>query len=294
MADSNHFDQLFARLDTLLDRVEGLLPGSAAPDNWSAIAYRWRRHGQHGVLQPVPKPHHIEPGDLCEIDRQRREVDRNTRQFVQGLPANNVLLTGSRGTGKSSLVKAMLAAYADSGLRLIEVDKTDLFDLADIVEHVEGRPERFIIFCDDLSFEGDEPSYKALKAVLDGSVSAPPDNVLIYATSNRRHLMPEYMKDNLEAQSVGGEIHHGEAVEEKVSLSERFGLWLSFYPFNQDAYLSIVRHWISQLGDGLGADDEFRAEALKWALARGSRSGRSAYQFARDWVGCRALGDKTS
>lgn len=285
MSDSGKLDKLLTRLDALLDRVEALVPISSAPPDWSAPAFRWRPRGEKGYLQSVHRPHRIEPGDLQNIDRQKQEVERNTRQFVKGLPANNVLLTGSRGTGKSSLVKSMLSAYADAGLRIIEVDKTDLMHLPDIVEQVEGRAERFIIFCDDLSFEGDESSYKALKAVLDGSISAPPANVLIYATSNRRHLMPEYMKDNLDARSVEGEIHHGEAVEEKVSLSERFGLWLSFYPFNQEAYLAVVRHWIAALGDGMAMDDALRSEALKWALTRGSRSGRSAYQFALDWVG---------
>ncbi len=293
MNDSGKLDGLLTRFDELLSRVERMLPVTSAPADWSAKAYRWRKRGAQGYLQPVMQPHRIEYDDLLEVDRQRGEVDRNTAQFVQGLPANNVLLTGSRGTGKSSLVKAMLAKYAEQGLRLIEVDKTDLMDLADIVDHLEGRPERFIIFCDDLSFEGDESSYKALKAVLDGSVSAPPENVLIYATSNRRHLMPEYKSDNLDSHAVDGEIHHGEAVEEKVSLSERFGLWLSFYPFNQDAYLDIVYYWIRRLGADSANTGQVRAEALKWALTRGSRSGRSAYQFARDWAGRQQLSNES-
>lgn len=287
--ESDRFSDFFARLEILLARVELLAPDSQRETDWTALAYRWRKRRSVGFLQSIARPHQIEPDDLQHIDRQRQEVDRNTRQFVAGLPANNVLLTGSRGTGKSSLVKAMLSAYANAGLRLIEVDKSELIDLADIVEHVEHRAERYIIFCDDLSFEGDESGYKALKAILDGSISTPPDNVLIYATSNRRHLMPEYLAENQTTQAVNGEIHHGEAVEEKVSLSERFGLWLSFYPFDQEAYLSIVYHWVSKLGDNTDGGPALRREALKWALTRGSRSGRSAYQFARDWVGRRGL-----
>jgi predicted AAA+ superfamily ATPase len=289
MSNVESMDEFFARVGTLLDRVELLVPAANKSIDWTALSYRWRKTRVHGYLQPVTTPHRIEPNDLQRIDRQRREIDRNTRQFVLGLPANNVLLTGSRGTGKSSLVKAMLSAYAESGLRLIEVDKSDLIDLVDIVEHVEGRDERYIIFCDDLSFEGDESSYKALKAILDGSISAPPENVLIYATSNRRHLMPEYMQENGVTRSVNGEIHHAEAVEEKISLSERFGLWLSFYPFDQSAYLEIVYHWIAQLGMQSCNEDHVRADALKWAMTRGSRSGRSAHQFARDWVGRQGL-----
>jgi len=223
--------------------------------------------------------------DLQHIDAQKQVIDRNTRHFLEKKPANNVLMTGARGTGKSSLVKAMLAAYGDAGLRLIEVDKSDLGDLADIVDLIGARPERFLIFCDDLSFEEGEASYKALKSVLDGSVSSSGDNVLIYATSNRRHLMPEYMQENLAAQhQPDGEIHPGETVEEKISLSERFGLWLSFYPFRQDDYLDIVYHWLRQLGCPPRQIEAARTEALQWALARGSRSGRVARQFARDWA----------
>jgi predicted AAA+ superfamily ATPase len=219
------------------------------------------------------------------VDRQYAELDRNTRQFLAGRPANNALLWGARGTGKSSLIKAMLHAYADRGLRLIEVDKHDLVDLPDIVDHLHGRRERFVVFCDDLSFDAEDSSYKALKAILDGSVSAPPENVLIYATSNRRHLMPEYMSENLEARMVDGELHHGETVEEKTSLSERFGIWLSFHPFNQDSYLAIVEHWLGVLGSIDSMDETVRLAALEWALTRGSRSGRVAWQFARDWTG---------
>jgi len=288
MGGGSDLEPLLSRLDGLVDRVERLLPIAPPAPPWEGgIAFRWRRGAGGGHAQPVSHPHRIRLSDLRGIDAQKGELERNTRQFVAGLPANNALLWGSRGTGKSSLIKALLHAHADEGLRLIEVDKHDLADLPDIVEHLYDRPERFVLFCDDLSFEADDPSYKALKAVLDGSLAAVPENVLVYATSNRRHLLPEYMQENLEARHLGGEIHHGEAVEEKISLSERFGLWLSFYPFDQDTYLEIVRAWVEQLGGSFpqGAQAAIRAEALRWALARGSRSGRSAYQFARDWVG---------
>lgn len=287
-------EDVLARLDRLVARVEALVRQPPSAVDWSrSIAFRWRRANGVGYLSEVAHPHQIRLGDLRQVDRQKDAIDRNTQQFVNRLPANNVLLWGSRGTGKSSLIKALLNEYADSGLRIIEVDKVDLIDLPDIVCQVEKRRERFVLFCDDLSFEGDDPSYKALKAALDGSVSAPPDNVLIYATSNRRHLLPEYMSENLDVHQVDGEIHHSEAVEEKISLSERFGMWLSFYPFNQDAYLDIVFYWLRELGALEDQDGgELRTEALRWALTRGSRSGRSAYQFARDWAGRQALRHK--
>ncbi|MCX8116079.1 MAG: ATP-binding protein, partial [Burkholderiaceae bacterium] len=232
----------------------------------------------------------IDPDDLQHVDAQKEQILRNTEQFVLGLPANNVLLTGARGTGKSSLIRACLVRFFDRGLRLIEVDKRDLVDLTDIVALVADRPERFVVFCDDLSFEEGESSYKALKAQLDGSVAAPSDNVLIYATSNRRHLMPEYMRENLETKyQADGEIHPAETVEEKVSLSERFGLWLSFHPFRQDDYLDIVAHWLTRLGASRVLIDAARTEALQFALQRGSRSGRVALQFARDYAGRHGL-----
>lgn len=279
-------ERFLSRAETLLQRVEQVLPSPPPAPDWdAAVAFRWRKRGGQGFLQPVTHPHHIRLADLLGVDAQKKQIDRNTCQFVRGLPANNVLLTGARGTGKSSLIKAVLNQYAAKGLRLIEVERMELVDLPDIVELLCQRPERFIVFCDDLSFDAGEPGYRALKVALDGSVAAPSENVLIYATSNRRHLMPEYMAENLETTTVDGEIRPGETTEEKVSLSERFGLWLSFYPFDQDEYLAIVRYWLTQLGVAQVDSDEVRREALQWALGRGSRSGRSAWQFARDWAG---------
>ena len=282
MAD---WDRVFQRLEVTLERVERLLPQAPQVPDWKAPAYRWRRRGNIGLLQPVMHPHRIRLSDLQAITEQRQLVEQNTRQFVEGFTANNVLLTGAKGTGKSSLVKAVLNKFSSQGLRLIEVEKHDLLDLPDIVDLVAEAPYRFVIFCDDLSFDAEEPGYKALKVVLDGSISATSENMLIYATSNRRHLMPEYMQENLETKYIGEEIHPGEGVEEKISLSERFGLWISFYPFDQDEYLRIVEYWIGKLGGKSTAIDEVRQEALQWALMRGSRSGRAAWQFARDWVG---------
>ncbi|MEO8627042.1 MAG: ATP-binding protein [Betaproteobacteria bacterium] len=278
--------QLLQSAEMLISRIERLLPpDTTAPDFVVNHAFRWRRQNARGAFHPIHHPHDIQLQDLCGVDRQKSLVDQNTKQFVQGLPANNVLLTGARGTGKSSLVKAVFNQYRDRGLRLIEMDKRDLMDLPDIIDALAAQRLRFILFSDDLSFASDEPGYTSLKAVLDGSVAAPPENVLIYATSNRRHLMPEYMRENLEAKYVGDEIHPGESVEEKISLSERFGLWVSFYPFDQDEYLDIVRYWVAKHGVDANHADEMRREALQWALQRGSRSGRVASQFARDWAG---------
>jgi predicted AAA+ superfamily ATPase len=251
------------------------------------VAYRYRKRSSgHGTLEPVRHVAQLGLQDLKEIDQQKEKIQRNTEQFVNGLPANNVLLTGARGTGKSSLIKACLNTYAPRGLRLIEVDKDDLVDLPDIVEVVAARAEKFIVYCDDLSFEDGEPGYKALKSILDGTVAASTANVLIYATSNRRHLLPEYMKENLTyTHTDDGEVHPGEGVEEKISLSERFGLWVSFYPFSQDEYLAITAQWLSSFGVNATAIDAAKPEALVWALERGSRSGRVAYQFARDYAG---------
>ena len=289
---SHPLDTLVARATQLMDRIEAVLPRPLGAPDWSAaIAWRYRKRSSgHGVLEPVRHVSDMGLADLQEIDGQKEKMQRNTEQFVRGLPANNVLLTGARGTGKSSLIKACLNAYAAQGLRLIEVDKADLVDLPDIVEVVAGRSEKFMIFCDDLSFEDGEPGYKALKSILDGSVAASTPNVLIYATSNRRHLLPEYMKDNLSyTHTDDGEVHPGEVIEEKISLSERFGLWVSFYPFSQDEYLTIVAQWMASLGASPALIATARPEALVWALERGSRSGRVAYQFARDFMGQQAI-----
>lgn len=278
--------QLISKADSLLTRLETIIPQAMPEPDWnSAPAFRWRKHGNIGYLQSIKDPHRISLDSLQDIDEQKNTIERNTQQFVDGKPANNILLTGARGTGKSSLVKALLTAYADKGLRLIEVDKQDLTDLPDIVELIASRPEKFIIYCDDLSFEASETAYKALKVVLDGSLTGASNNLLVYATSNRRHLIPEYFSENLETRHVGEEIHPGEATEEKISLSERFGIWLSFYPFNQDQYLDIVEHWVTHLGASITDKKALHEAALLWALTRGSRSGRVAWQFARDWVG---------
>lgn len=282
---ANEFTTLIQRAERVLAQLEAWLPPATPEIDWTAHAYRWRKRGARGWLDSVRHVARIDLDDLQHIERQKNVIDRNTQQFIEKKPANNVLMTGARGTGKSSLVKAMLAAYADRGLRLIEVDKSDLGDLADIVELVAGRPERYIVFCDDLSFEEGEAGYKALKSVLDGSVAASGDNVLIYATSNRRHLMPEYFAENAATKHVGDEVHPAEAVEEKISLSERFGLWISFYPFSQDEYLKVVNHWLGEFGVPAEAIAGARGEALQWALLRGSRSGRVAWQFARDYAG---------
>jgi len=278
---------LIARAETLLARLETVLPHPLAAPDWSAsIAFRYRKRGGSGRLEPVRHVAPIRLESLVEVVPQKERLLRNTEQFVAGLGANNVLLTGARGTGKSSLIKACLNEFAPRGLRLIEVDKGDLVDLPDIVDLVAERPERFVVFCDDLSFDEGEAGYKALKSILDGSVAQASDNVLIYATSNRRHLLPEYMKENLSYQHTeDGEVHPGEVVEEKISLSERFGLWVSFYPFTQDEYLAIVAQWLHSFGVDAAAIAAARQESLVWALERGSRSGRVAFQFAKDYAG---------
>ena len=285
-------DQFLARAERVLERGEALLPAlSPAPDWDAGVAFRWRKRGGSGFLQAVRHASHIALDDLQHIGNQKARIEQNTRQFVHGLPANNVLLTGARGTGKSSLIKACLNQFAGQGLRLIEVDKSDLQDLPDIVDLVAERAERFVIFCDDLSFEEGEAGYKALKVALDGSIATQTDNVLIYATSNRRHLLPEKMSDNASyTHADDGDLHPGETVEEKISLSERFGLWVSFYPFRQDDYLDIVAYWLRSLACSEQQIADARAEALRWALQRGSRSGRVAWQFARDYAGQLAEG----
>jgi len=284
--DPQALTALLERAHALLCRLEAVLPHPASAPDWQAsIAFRYRRRGSVGVLEPVKHVARIGLDDLKEVDAQKERLLRNTAQFVAGHGANNALLTGARGTGKSSLVKAMLNAFAPQGLRLIEVDKTDLVDLPDLVDLVAERPERFIVFCDDLSFDEGEAGYKALKSVLDGSVAQASENVLIYATSNRRHLLPEYMKENLSYQHTeDGEVHPGEVIEEKISLSERFGLWISFYPFTQAEYLAITAQWLRHFGVAEEAITGARQESRVWALERGSRSGRVAQQFARDYA----------
>ncbi len=291
--EGRDIQQLIERADRLIERLELLLPEVPVPIDWGARAFRWRTRSGRGWLQAVAAPHAIDPADLLCLERQKSEVERNTRQFLAGRGANNVLLWGSRGTGKSSLVKALFNALGgsldsppiDRGLRLIEVDKADMGDLPDIIDGVRARPERFILFCDDLSFEPGEAGYTALKAALEGSIGAAPDNLLIYATSNRRHLLPELQSENREARMVEGELHPGESVEEKISLSDRFGLWVAFHPFSQAQYLTVVRHWVGRLGNPPPDWSEVERSALQWALRRGSRSGRAAWQFARDWSG---------
>ena len=289
-------DSTLDRLAAVLERLESLLPEKSPADFSSSLAFRWRKRRylgiEQGELQPVLRPALIPFDDLKHVDAQKAALAQNTERFVRGLPANNALLTGARGTGKSSLIRACLNEFGARGLRLIEVDKRDLVDIADIVNIIAGRAEHFVIFCDDLSFDKNEAGYKELKAALDGSIAGTADNVLIYASSNRRHLMPELMRDNLDTRyDSDGEIHPAEAVEEQVSLSERFGLWLSFYPFRQDDYLDIVTHWLQRFGLKQHEIIEARPEALQFALQRGSRSGRVALQFARHWAGGKRLAD---
>lgn len=275
--------QFLKQAASVLNRLDALLPPEAAEPDWRALAYRWQSVGRRGVLESLPNPHTFPLNRLAAVDTQMQRLVRNTEQFLEGRPANNVLMSGARGTGKSSLVKALLHEYAARGLRLIEVDKTDLVSLPSLLTLLEKRPEKFIVFCDDLSFESGEDTYKALKTALDGGLSQRCDNVLVYATSNRRHLMPEYMDENQATTGIRGEVQPKEAVEEKVSLSDRFGLWLSFYPFDQNDYLQAVENWLADFG--LPLDDTARHAALNWSLMRGSRSGRIAWQFACDWAG---------
>ena len=281
-------------LEKILQKLEQVLPAPPPAVDWKAsVAYRWRKGARgQGWLQPVRHVHRMRLSDLQGIGAQIARVEQNTRQFLDGRPANNVLLTGARGTGKSSIVKGLLNKYGRQGLRLIEVEKSDLIDLPAITDQVASRRERFLLFCDDLSFHGAEEGYIALKVALDGSISTTSENMLVYATSNRRHLMPEYMAENLETKYLGDEIHPGETVEEKISLSERFGLWVSFYPFDQDEFLEIAAHWLDCFGCTRKEIQESKEEALQWSLQRGSRSGRVAYQFARDWAGRRVGGSR--
>ncbi|MFN5178361.1 ATP-binding protein [Limnohabitans sp.] len=285
---SENLERVLRQFEQLIDRVDRILPQPLSAPDWSqALAWRYRKRASgHGVLEPVRHLAALAFEDLKEIDDQKEKMQRNIEQFVRGRPANNVLLTGARGTGKSSLIKACLNHFAPQGLRLIEVEKEELIDLPDIIDVVSGRGEKFMVYCDDLSFEDGEPGYKALKSILDGSIAAATANVLICATSNRRHLLPEYMSENLSYKHTpDGEVHPGEGVEEKISLSERFGLWISFYPFSQDEYLAIAAQWLGALGASPAQIEQARPAALLWALERGSRSGRVAYQFARDFMG---------
>ncbi len=271
---------LLPRLERLLDRLDS--PSAPSAPDWNKVhAARWS--AQTGSFKPIRHPQRIAMKDLLDIDDQKKKVDANTRQFVNSRQGNNVLLTGARGSGKSSLVKAIHAKYASKGLRLVEVDKAGLPSLPDIFDQLAETDFHFIVFIDDLTFAEHEPGYASLKAALDGSLAGPADNVLIYATSNRRHLMPEYMAENLETKHLGGEIHPGETTEEKISLSDRFGLWVSFHAMEQDTYLAIARHWAAALGAPM--DDNFERAALQWSLGRGARNGRVAWQFARDWAG---------
>nr|WP_122690135.1 ATP-binding protein [Pseudomonas viridiflava] len=286
------------RADAVLARLEPLLPALREPVDWThALAARWVREGRSGYLMPLEVSLDMRLSDLIGVDLQRDQLGRNTRQFIDGLPANHALLWGSRGTGKSSLIRALLAEYAGSGLRLIEIERDHLGDLPRVVEQLQTLPQRFVLFCDDLSFESGEGDYRVLKSVLDGSLEQAPDNVLLYATSNRRHLVPEKESDNANWQQVDGELHPSEAVEDKIALSDRFGLWLSFYPFTQDHYLNVVEHWITQLAlkSGLSwqRDEDLDKAAVRWATGRGNRNGRCAYQFARYWVGLQLLEQPT-
>ena len=282
--------ELTEQLKRLLSSLQPLLPRPIEEIDWATChAANWHRSSFSGTMEPVPSIEGIQLEDLLGIEPQKQVLEVNTRQFLAGLPSNNTLLWGTRGTGKSSLVRALLQAYADQGLRIVQVDKDDLVSLPSIVDEVKTQPFKFIIFSDDLSFEPGDASYKVLKSALDGSVHALPENVLIYVTSNRRHLVPEFASDNRGAMMVEGEVHHGEAVEEKISLSCRFGLWVAFHPFSQDLYVDVVRRWVEKLARKVGAplawSREAEAEAILWSQKKGDRSGRIAYQFACDWVG---------
>lgn len=291
----SRLNSFLQRAEAVLERLDPLLPVPRVALDWSqTVAARWFREGHGGYLQPLQVSLDLSLSDLVGIDTQREQLARNTRQFVGGLPANHVLLWGARGTGKSSLVRALLAEHAKSGLRLIEIERDYLADLPRVVEQLAGLPQRFVLFCDDLSFEAGEGDYRVLKSVLDGSLERAPDNVLLYATSNRRHLVPEKESDNDNWQRVEGELHPSEAVEDKIALSDRFGLWLSFYPFTQEHFLAVVRHWVEVLAAQAGLQWQWGHEleilAIRWALGRGNRNGRCAYQFARSWVGQQLLG----
>ena len=287
---TKNLDHLIARAEGLISKLEGLLPAQNPTVDWAATAWRWLKINGKNQLQAVQQPHQISLNNIHFVDAQKAEIVRNTQQFLQGYPANNVLLTGARGTGKSSLIKALLTEFSQQNLRLIEVEKHDLVQLPEIVALIKNRPEKFIIFCDDLTFEANDESYKALKVVLDGSISNVSDNMLVYATSNRKNLMPEFMMDNLATKHADGEIRPSDTIEEKTALAERFGLWLTFYAFDQDEYLAIAKSWLSTFG--LPFDEAARQAALSFTHTRGARSGRVAYQFARDFAGKTKLAGK--
>lgn len=280
-------EKLVARAEDLIDRLEALFHKPARPADWNATAWRWVMQNGRGSLHAVTHPHQINLKNIHFVDAQKSEIVRNTRQFLAGLPSNNVLLTGARGTGKSSLIKALLTEFHQQGLRLIEVEKHDLVQLPEIVDLIKNSADsanlKFIIYCDDLTFEANDASYKALKVVLDGSISATSDNILVYATSNRKNLMPEFMVDNLATKHADGEIRPSDTIEEKAALAERFGLWLSFYAFDQDEYLAICKSWLETFD--IVFDDAARQAALGFSHTRGMRSGRVAYQFSRDYAG---------
>ncbi|NJD91641.1 MAG: ATP-binding protein [Geobacter sp.] len=289
--------ELEVQLKRVLAAVEKLLPSPVKAVDWrSTIAAVWRKHALSGHLEAADGGTRIGLDDLLGIDRQKELLEENTRQFLAGFPANNVLLWGTRGTGKSSIVRALLHTYADKGLRLLQVDKSDLASLPDIVDAIRDEPYRFIIFADDVSFETGESGYKILKSALDGSVYAPPKNILIYVTSNRRHLLPEYESDNRGAMMVNNEIHHGESVEEKISLSNRFALWVGFHPFTQDQYVEVARLWTERVAADNGFTfnwtSDIAREAIDWSHVKGDKSGRTAWQFATQWVGRSMLRSK--
>jgi len=286
---SQQFESLIARAENLLQKLETFLQPKTQTVDWSVTAWRWIESNGSGALESIPHPHQICLDNIQFVDRQKAEIVRNTRQFLQGLTANNVLLTGSRGTGKSSLIKALLTEFSSQGLRLIEVEKHDLVHLPAIVSFIRNRPEKFIIYCDDLTFESNDIAYKALKVVLDGSLANTSENVLVYATSNRKNLMPELMVDNLATTNEGGEIRPSDTIEEKTALAERFGLWLSFYTFDQTEYLAIAAYWLTTFD--VAFDEKARKAALAFTYTRGARSGRIAYQFARDYAGKLKLHD---
>nr|WP_178132451.1 MULTISPECIES: ATP-binding protein [unclassified Pseudomonas] len=293
-AVDSRLNDFLARAESVLARLEPLLPALREPIDWQrCLAARWHRDGRSGYLQALQVSLDLRLDDLLGVDKQREQLARNTRQFVAGRPANHALLWGARGTGKSSLVRALLAELAGDGLRLIEIERDHLADLPRVVEQLHGLPQRFVLFCDDLSFDAGEGDYRVLKSVLDGSLEQAPDNVLLYATSNRRHLVSEKQSDNENWKMVDGELHPSEAVEDKIALSDRFGLWLSFYPFTQEHFLDVVRHWVEVLAGRSGLaftwDEPLEKEAIRWALGRGNRNGRCAYQFARQWVGRQLL-----